>query len=254
MSKMDLVKVSRVAELELGLLTLKAREEDWSNKKEKFAKLTKEKREDFEILEMLIGDFQDDSAHTDYVKQILAKIDAREQRDKQLENSEDKIVNRLSEFGLDKQDATKLIEDIKQDIQRSNSDDSSLSDLVRNTEMTVRERIDAVGARYEFLYGVHQKTQTESLTQLEKHLAFFSRMMSQLDAKISDNLPLEDLVNIQRYISYAATSYHRLLALKYEMTGIKHHVNYHTAKARLFGHGYVVAKRDEMGRLLADQS
>jgi hypothetical protein len=252
LSKLDLTEVGKVGEINLQILTHKAKAEDWVDKKEMYKELPEEKKYDLDFVELLVGKFRHEKSYHAFVVKLLDKLKNKGSIQTK-QDAEEQFISRLGEYGMDHENAKLLIAQIKSQLVGNPSESEVVMPVLDAVRMTHTEKIDLAQFAYKALSEGHADGASELQERLRRHIAFFSRMIDQLDDKIGQNLPLEDLVNIQRYISYAATSLHKLSTLQYESSGVKTHIHHHAALAKLYGSGYVAMPRDEFGRITLDK-
>lgn len=251
MTKLELAKVASIGEVSLGVLIEKAREGDWKFKKEKFTTLSETSKNDLDVLECLLGEFKSNSAHVEYVKAILHKLKLKESQTTK-ESAKEQFVSQLGEFGMDAENARRFIAQMARDLSLNPSETDVVADVVESAEISIQEKIDTINAGYGFLVKAQSASASEMHDQLRKHIGFFSKMMSQLEDRLPPAMSFEDLAAFQRDVSYVASSYAKLASLQYDLSGVKSHVNHQSAVAKIFGQGYMVMRRDELGRLVGD--
>ena len=249
MTNLDLVQVAKTAEVSLDVLSGKAKQENWQFKKDKFKTLSETSKNDLDVLEFLLGEFQSNANHVEYVRSLLHKLKLKESQQTK-ESAKEQFVNQLGEFGMDAENARRLIEQMARDLSMNPSETDVVADVVASTQLSVQERIDTVAAGYAMLVQNQSANASDMHNKLNKHIGFFSKMMDQLEARLPNSMDFEDLAALQRSLSYVASSYAKLATLQYDLSGLKSYVNHNVDIAKLFGKGYTVMKRDELGKLV----
>lgn len=251
LTKTELARVAEIGEVSLALLIQTAKTEEWKSKKDKYTSLTESKKNDLEVIELLVGDFRSNSAHVEYVELILKKLKAKSEQQTK-ESAKEQFVSRLAEFGMDAENAQKFIAQIQKDLSTAPSEADAVADIIQETEISIQEKIDVINAGYRFLVGAQSQTAANLHDDLRENIAFISSMMADIRAKMPASMGYEELITSQRYLNYGFTSLHKLMQLQYELSGVKAHVNHQSQLSKLFGAGYNIIRRDEMGRIAGD--
>lgn len=251
MTKLELAKVASIGEVSLKMLELEAKTNNWKFKKDKFASLSDSSKNDLDILECLLGEFKSNESYVEYVQAILRKLKAKESQATK-ESAKEQFVSQLGEFGMDADNARRFIAQMERELVANPSESELVADVVDQTELSIREKIDTIQAGYEFLHSSHSSSANKMQSKLEKHVNFFSKMMDQLEDRLPSALDFEDLARIQRELYYVVSSYCKLASMSYDVSGVKTHINHQSAVAKLFGEGYYVVRRDELGRLVTE--
>jgi hypothetical protein len=251
MTKLDLAKVASVGDVSLKMLEIEAKVDNWKFKKDKFASLSESSKNDLDILECLLGEFKSNEGYVDYVQAILNKLKTKESQTTK-EAIKQRFVSQLGEFGMDSENAGRFIAQMEQELALNPSETELMADVVDQTELSVKEKISTIQAGYAFLHSSQSSSAANMQTKLDKHVNFFSKMMDQIEDRLPASLDFEDLARIQRELYYVVSSYCKLASMAYDVSGVKTHVNYQSSVAKLFGEGYYVVRRDELGRLTSD--
>lgn len=252
LTNVELFKIADTAEISIALLTQTAKSDEWPKLRDRYRSLSDSKKEDLEVIELIVGDFRGNTSHVGFVEAVLRKIRNSPIEQKTKESAKQQFVSRLSEFGMNKDDAQRFLNQIEHDLNNAPSEVEKVSQVIQETEISIQEKIDIINAGYRFLVSSQSATAANLHDDLREHIGFFSDMMKQLRKQMPESLSFEELATLQRYISYGATSYHKLASLQYELSGVKAHVNTQSNLSKLFGAGYMIVRRDEMGRLVGD--
>ena len=248
MTRLALAKVASIGEVSLSVLEMSAKTGNWKFKKDKFATLSEASKNDLDVLECLLGEFKSNESHVETVKTILHKLKLKESQATK-ESAKEQFVSQLGEFGMDAENARRFIAQMERDLSLNPSESDIVADVVASTEISMQEKIDTINAGYNFMVAAQSSSASEMHDKLRKHIGFFSKMMDQLEDRLPKSMDFEDLATYQRSLSYVASSFAKLATLHYDLSGVKTHVNHHSAVAKLFGQGYYVVRRDELGRL-----
>lgn len=253
LTKLELARVAEIGEVSLSLLIESARVESWKDRKDKYNSLSESKKEDLEVIELLIGDFTGNKPHVEFVEAVLKK--AKASVDKQTkESAKEQFVSRLAEFGMDKENAHKFVAQVEHDLGVNPSEAESVAEVVQSTEISIQEKIDTINAGYRFLVASQSMTAANLHDELRENIAFISEMMRTVRERMPKSMGYEELITSQRYLNYGFTSLHKLMSLQYELSGVKAHVNHQSSLSKLFGAGYNIIPRDEMGKLVGDSN
>jgi hypothetical protein len=223
----------------------------WQSKRNKYEKLNEHQKYDESYINLIITEFDSDPAKRDFIHSLLEKMKSRSPGLNEVSKKRrDQYVAMLGEFGMDKDSASSLISNIERDASQSDDPhpESEYSNI--NTSITIEDSLDTINAGYRYLVNAHDASAIQIHNDLRKKINFFSSMLDDIESKMPQSLSFEELVSSQRNIRHAASAYASLVQLHYDIGGLKGYVNHHSAVAKLFGQGYMVIKRDEMGRLL----
>jgi hypothetical protein len=176
MTSLDLVQVAQTAEVSLSVLSGKAKQENWQFKKDKFKTLSETSKNDLDVLECLLGEFQSNDAHVEYVRSILHKLKLKESQQTK-ESAKEQFVSQLGEFGMDAENARRLIEQMARDLSMNPSETDVIADVVASTPLSVQEKIDTIGAGYAMLVQNQSANASDMHDKLNKHIGFFSTDM-----------------------------------------------------------------------------
>ena len=251
LSRLELAKVAETGEVSLSLLTQTAKVEEWKPKKDKYHSLPESKKQDLDVIELLAGDFKSNPSHVEYVELVLKKVKAKSTQQTK-ESVIDQFANRLGDFGMDKENAKKFMSQIQKELNEHPSESESAVNIAQETEISIQEKIDTINAGYRFLVAAQSQTAADLHDDLRENINFISSMMKDIRSKMPSGMGYEELITSQRYLNYGFTSLHKLMQLQYELSGVKAHVNHQSQLSKLFGAGYNIIRRDEMGRLIGD--
>jgi len=249
MSDWGITKIAKLAEVSADLLIQEARSGEWAEKREQFSTMPDIDKEDLGKLELLLGKFQSDPGKLEWVNGLIAKIKQKKEREDS-QKIVDQCVAKLSEFGVDKSNA----EDIIAEIQRSLANNNDELIESHKAEVSIRDKVDAVNNGYSILASGQNQAIAESHEILRDTIQFFGDCFKDIKRTRPSSASFEELMQWQRGLSYGALSLSKLMSLYYDMSGLKTHVNHHSAIAKMFGQGYLVMRREELGRLVGDDN
>jgi hypothetical protein len=233
----------------------------WDAKKAKYTALDAVHMYDVYTVNLIITEFTSDPRKVEFINGILDKIKKKEsmnsltiaKKDSLSESRRKQYIAQLGEFGMDEKSAMSLVASIERDSNANSSDDTRLAPQdydCDSIKISIQDELDTVNAGYKYLADAHDTNSSQIHADLRKKIKFFSAMIEDIETKMPQSISFDELIQIQRNIRHAASAYASLVQLHYDTGGLKGYVNHHAAVAKLFGQGYMVIKRDEMGRLI----
>lgn len=233
--------IADLSQIDYGVVHNSALCDGWEEKRRKYLGLPPEAKKSHPVIELILGDFVSDKSRNSYVRYLLSDDFSASSG---VPASAERAIARLREFGIEEADAKCLISDIESimGLERPNPKYPS--------SVSLPERLDTINSTYRYLAQAHDRNASFFHDDLRKKIQFFSLMLDRLQETMPDDLSFEQIAQAQRNIRYCANAYGSLVHLYFEIAGLKGYINHQSAIAKVFGQGYMVIKRDEMGRLV----
>lgn len=257
LSQSNLKKISQLTGWSVSKLSLHCSSEQWDYRREKFHKELNSgsgKAEDYDFLELLLGDFLAVSEKVKFVKGVLshclqAFVPEVPPQPRLEGNPLDAIAHRLTEHGFDLRQARELIASAIDPTKRD------VTDFLDKKEQNIDLLADIDNKRlgYAAVASQYDEGITETLDTCRIGINLFRRELDRVILALPHNYTAEDLLvetagQGVKWMNYISQAIARLAELQLKASGASRYIDHDANVAKLVKNGYMVVETDAIDK------
>lgn len=246
LTPLSLQKLAQQAQIDFMVLADTATIEKWYRIKTRYNGLSLAEQQDLHIINLLLDTDTNNASEKQFIKDVLKKVnDAKARTTKDV--VKDKYANQLSEFGMTRKDAQKLLDEYDRAVSGAPDDNYEM-----DVQLSEREQLDIINAGYAMISRGLNSSLYQRIQGLERQIKNWENIMEDTYQKYLAWHPtasFEEAANKMRPLSYAAQSLAKLLGEWKQLTGVDKYVDVQSSLARLRSLGYHVVHDDQLQQI-----